>query len=110
MEISKKMVGTVTDTWANTNIVWNSNPDLAEFLYKLIVQTEKEKVVVRILREDFENIEIGDTVEIVKKQEINLFTRCNFPYYTFARKIKWRVVELLLFSILPYLQVVHIIV
>lgn len=88
MEISKKMVGTVTDKWANTNIVWNSNPDLVEFLYKLIVQTKKEKVVVRILKEDFENIETGDTVEIVKKQEINLFTRWNFPYYTFARKIK----------------------
>mgnify|MGYP007064781152 FL=1 len=88
MELSKKMVGTVTNKWANTNIVWNSNPDLAEFLYKLIVQTKKEKVVVRILREDFYNIEIGDTVEIVKKQEINLFTRCNFPYYTFVRKIK----------------------
>jgi len=36
MEISKKMVGTVIDTWANTNIVWESNPDLVEFLYKLI--------------------------------------------------------------------------
>ena len=83
------MVGTVIDTWANTNIVWDSNPDLAEFLYKLIVQTKKEKVVVRILREDFDNIEIGDTVEIVKKQEISLFTRyTNFPYYKFVRKIK----------------------
>lgn len=41
------------------------------------MQDEKEKVVVRILREDFENIEIGDTVEIVKKQEINLFTSCS---------------------------------
>lgn len=88
MEISKKMVGTVIDTWANTNTVWNSNPDLVEFLYKLIVQTKKEKVVVRILREDFDNIEIGDTVEIVEKKELNLFTRCNFPYYTFVRKIK----------------------
>lgn len=88
MEISKKMVGTVIDTWANTNIVWNSNPDLAEFLYKLIVQTKKEKVVVRILREDFYSIEIGDTVEIVEKKELSLFTRCNFPYYTFVRKIK----------------------
>jgi len=88
MEISKKMIGTVIDTWANTNIVWNSNPDLAEFLYKLIVQTKKEKVVVRILREDFYNIEIGDTVEIVEKKELSLFTRCNFPYYTFVRKIK----------------------
>lgn len=81
------MVGTVTNKWGNTNIVWNSNPDLAEFLYKLIVQTKKEKVVVRILKEDFDNIEIGDTVEIVKKQEISLFTRCNFPYYEFVRKI-----------------------
>ena len=88
MEISKKMIGTVIDTWANTNIVWNSNPDLAEFLYKLIVQTKKEKVVVRILREDFYNIEIGNTVEIVEKKELSLFTRCNFPYYTFVRKIK----------------------
>lgn len=72
----------------NTNIVWESNPDLAELLYKLIVQTKKEKVVVRILREDFYNIEIGDTVEIVEKKELSLFTRCNFPYYTFVRKIK----------------------
>lgn len=88
MKMSRKMVGTVTNKWANTNIVWNSNPDLAEFLYKLIVQTKKEKVVVRILKEDFDNIEIGDTVEIVKKQEISLFTRCNFPYYEFVRKIK----------------------
>lgn len=88
MEISRKMVGTVIDTWANTNIVWNSNPDLAELLYKLIVQTKKEKVVVRILREDFYNIEIGDTVEIAEKKELSLFTRCNFPYYEFVRKIK----------------------
>lgn len=87
MEISRKMAGTVTNKWGNTNIVWNSNPDLVEFLYKLIVQTKKEKVVVRILKEDFDNIEIGDTVEIVKKQEISLFTRCNFPYYEFVRKI-----------------------
>ena len=88
MIISKKMVGTVTKKWANTNIVWESNPDLVEFLYKLIVQSKEEQVAVRILREDFDNIEIGDIVEIVKKQEINLFTRCNFPYYTFVRKIK----------------------
>lgn len=88
MEISKKMIGTVTDTWANTDIVWNSNPDLAEFLYKLIVQTKNEKVVVRILREDFYNIEIGDTVEIVEKKELSPFIRCNFPYYEFVRKIK----------------------
>lgn len=59
-----------------------------EFLYKLIVQTKKEKVVVRILREDFYNIEIGDTVEIVEKKELSPFTRCNFPYYEFARKIE----------------------
>ena len=88
MEISKKMVGTVIDTWANTNIVWESNPDLVEFLYKLIVQTKKEQVVVRILKDDFNKVEIGDTVEIVKKKEPSLFTRCNFPYYTFVRKIK----------------------
>ena len=88
MEISKKMVGTVIDTWANTNIVWESNPDLVEFLYKLIVQTKKEKVVVRILKEDFNKVEIGDTVEIVEKKELSLFTRCNFSYYTFVRKIK----------------------
>lgn len=87
MIISKKMVGTVTKKWTNTNIVWESNPDLVEFLYKLIVQSKEEQVVVRILREDFDNIEIGDTVEIVKKQEISLFTRCNFPYYEFVRKI-----------------------
>lgn len=87
MEISRKMAGTVTNKWGNTNIVWNSNPDLVEFLYKLIVQTKKEKVVVRILKEDFDNIEIGDAVEIVKKQEISLFTRCNFPYYEFVEKI-----------------------
>ena len=89
MEISRKMVGAVTNKWGNSNIIWNSNPDLVEFLYKLIVQTKKEKVVVRILKEDFDNIEIGDTVEIVKKQEISLFTRyTNFPYYKFVRKIK----------------------
>lgn len=88
MEISKKMVGTVIDTWANTNIVWESNPELVEFLYKLIVQTKKEKVVVRTLKDDFNNVEIGDTVEIVEKKDLSLFTRCNFPYYTFARKIK----------------------
>ena len=88
METSKKMVGIVTNKWGNSNIVWNSNLDLVEFLYKLIVQTTKEKVVVRILREDFENVEIGDTVEIIEKREIGLFTRCNFPYYTFVRKIK----------------------
>lgn len=87
MEISKKMVGTVIATWANTNIVWESNPDLVEFLYKLIVQTKKEQVVVRILKEDFNKVEIGDTVEIVEKKEISLFTRCNFPYYEFVGKI-----------------------
>lgn len=87
MEISKKMVGTVTKKWANTNIVWESNPDLVKFLYKLIVQTKKEKVVVRILKEDFNKVEIGDTVEIVEKKELSLFTRCNFPYYEFVRKI-----------------------
>ena len=43
------MVGTVIDTWANTNIVWESNPDLVEFLYKLIVQTKKEQVVVLLV-------------------------------------------------------------
>ena len=73
---------------ANTNIVWESNPELVEFLYKLIVQTKKEKVVVRTLKDDFNNVEIGDTVEIVEKKELGLFTRRNFPYYTFARKIK----------------------
>lgn len=87
MEISRKMVGTVTNKWANTNIVWESNPDLAEFLYKLIVQTKKEQVVVRILKDDFNKVEIGDTVEIVEKKELSLFTRCNFPYYEFVRKI-----------------------
>lgn len=81
------MVGTVIATWANTNIVWESNPDLVEFLYKLIVQTKKEQVVVRILKEDFNKVEIGDTVEIVEKKEISLFTRCNFPYYEFVGKI-----------------------
>ena len=88
MEISKKMVGTVTNKWANTNIVWETNPDLVEFLYKLIVQTKKEQVVVRILKDDFNKVEIGDTVEIVEKKELSLFTRCNFPYYEFVRKIK----------------------
>jgi hypothetical protein len=88
MELSKKMVGTVTNMWGNSNIVWNYNPDLVEFLYKLIVQTKREKVAVRILREDFDNIEIGDTVEIAEKKELSLFTRCNFPYYEFVRKIK----------------------
>lgn len=88
MEISKKMVGTVIKKWANSNIVWESNPDLVEFLYKLIVQTRKEKIVVRILKEDFYDVEIGDTIEVVKEQEISLFTRCNFPYYTFVKKIK----------------------
>ena len=87
MEISRKMVGTVTNKWSNSNIVWDSNPDLVEFLYKLIVQTKKEKVVVRILKEDFGNVGIGDTIEIIEKREISLFTRCNFPYYTFVRKI-----------------------
>lgn len=82
------MVGTVTNKWGNTNIVWNSNPDLVEFLYKLIVQTEKEQVVVRILKDNFNKVEIGDTVEIVEKKELSLFMRCNFPYYTFVRKIK----------------------
>lgn len=81
------MVGTVTNKWSNSNIVWDSNPDLVEFLYKLIVQTKKEKVVVRILKEDFGNVGIGDTIEIIEKREISLFTRCNFPYYTFVRKI-----------------------
>lgn len=88
MGISKKMVGTVTNKWGNTNIVWNSNPDLVEFLYKLIVQTKKEKVVVRILKDNFNNVEIGDTVEIVEKKELSPFIRCNFPYYEFVRKIK----------------------
>lgn len=87
MEVSKKMVGIVTNKWANTNIVWESNHDLVEFLYKLIVQTEKEQVVVRILKDDFNKVEIGDTVEIVEKKELSLFTRCNFPYYEFVRKI-----------------------
>lgn len=87
MIISKKMVGTVTKKWANTNIVWESNPELVGMLYKLIVQTKKEQVVVRILKEDFNAVEIGDTVEIVKKKALSPFTRCNFPYYEFARKI-----------------------
>ena len=82
------MVGTVVNKWSNTNIVWESNPELVGMLYKLIVQTKKEKVVVRILKEDFENVGIGDTIEIIEKREISLFTRCNFPYYTFVRKIK----------------------
>lgn len=82
------MLGTITEKWGNSNIVWESNPDLAEFLYKLIVQTKKEQVVVRILKEDFNTVEIGDTVEIVEKKELSLFTRCNFPYYKFVRKIK----------------------
>ena len=88
IEISRKMVGTVTNKWANTNIVWESNPDLVEFLYKLIVQTKKEQVVVRILKDDFNKVEIGDTVEIVEKKELSLFTRyTNFPYYEFGRKL-----------------------
>lgn len=81
------MVGTVTNKWTNTNIVWESNPDLVEFLYKLIVQTKKEQVVVRILKDDFNKVEIGDTVEIVEKKELSLFTRCNSPYYEFVEKI-----------------------
>ena len=88
MEIFKKMVGTVVNKWANTNIVWESNPELVKFLYKLIVQTKKEKVVVRILKDNFNNVEIGDTVEIVEKKELSPFIRCNFPYYEFVRKIK----------------------
>jgi hypothetical protein len=88
MEMSRKMVGTVTNKWSNSNIVWDSNPDLAGFLYKLIVQTKKEKVVVRILKDNFNNVEIGDTVEIVEKKELSPFIRCNFPYYEFVRKIK----------------------
>ena len=35
------MVGTVTKKWTNTNIVWESNPELVDMLYKLIVQTKK---------------------------------------------------------------------
>ena len=88
MEISKKMVGTVTKKWANTNIVWESNPELVDMLYKLIVQTKKEQVVVRILKDDFNKVEIGDTVEIVEKKELSPFTRCNFPYYEFVRKVE----------------------
>ena len=88
MEISKKLIGTVTKKWANTNIVWESNPELVGMLYKLIVQTNKEQVVVRILKDDFNNVGIGDTVEIVEKKELSPFTRCNFPYYEFARKIE----------------------
>lgn len=88
MEISKKIIGTVTKKWANTNIIWESNPELVGMLYKLIVQTNKEQVVVRILKEDFYNIEIGDMVEIVEKKELSPFTRCNFPYYEFLRKVE----------------------
>lgn len=88
MEISKKIIGTVTKKWANTNIVWESNPELVGMLYKLIVQTNKEQVVVRILKDDFNNVEIGNTVEIVEKKELSLFTRCNFPYYEFVRKVE----------------------
>ena len=77
MEISKKMVGTVIDTWANTNIVWNSNPDLAEFLYKLIVRTRKEKVVVRILREDFYNIERYKKLIAEREEELRQFKGLN---------------------------------
>ena len=44
MTISKKLVGTVTKKWANTNIIWVSNPELVGMLYKLIVQTNKEQV------------------------------------------------------------------
>lgn len=82
------MVGTVTKKWANTNIVWESNPELVDMLYKLIVQTKKEQVVVRILKDDFNKVEIGDTVEIVEKKELSPFTRCNFPYYEFVRKVE----------------------
>lgn len=88
MEISKKMVGTVTKKWTNTNIIWESNPELVDMLYKLIVQTKKEQVVVRILKDDFNKVEIGDTVEIVEKKELSPFTRCNFPYYEFVRKVE----------------------
>ena len=88
MEISKKMVGTVINKWANTNIVWESNPELAGMLYKLIVRTKKEQVVVRILKDDFNKVKIGDTVEIVEKKELSLFTRyTNFPYYEFVRNL-----------------------
>ena len=82
------MAGTVTKKWANTNIVWESNPELVGMLYKLIVQTKKEQVVVRILKDDFNKVEIGDTVEIVEKKELSPFTRCNFPYYEFVRKVE----------------------
>lgn len=55
---------------------------------RLLDESKKEKVVVRILKEDFNKVEIGDTVEIAEKKELSLFTRCNFPYYEFVRKIK----------------------
>lgn len=82
------MAGTVTKKWANTNIVWEANPELVGMLYKLIVQTKKEQVVVRILKDDFNKVEIGDTVETVEKKELSPFTRCNFPYYEFVRKVE----------------------
>lgn len=78
MEISKKMLGTITEKWGNSNV---------ELLYKLVARTTKGLVVVRILKDDFNNVEIGDTVEIVEKKELSLFTRCNSPYYEFVEKI-----------------------
>ena len=87
MEISKKMLGTITEKWGNSNIIWESNPDMVELLYKLVARTTKGLVVVRILKDDFNNVEIGDTVEIVEKKELSLFTRCNSPYYEFVEKI-----------------------
>ena len=41
MEISKKMLGTITEKWGNSNIVWESNPDMVELLYKLVARTTK---------------------------------------------------------------------
>lgn len=57
------MTGTVTKKWANTNIVWESNPELVDMLYKLIVQTKKEQVVVRILKDDFGRVYIGELTD-----------------------------------------------
>lgn len=83
------MVGTVINKWANTNIVWESNPELVEFLYKLIVQTKKEKVVVRTLKDDFNNMLIGLPILWIITIPLIFFTSLEKQIYTLIeRKMK----------------------
>lgn len=70
MTISKKLVGTVTKKWANTNIIWESNPELVGMLYKLIVQTKKNKLSLESLRMILIRLKLGIQLRLLKRKNL----------------------------------------